>query len=103
MAKAWILSCVCCLAASLTVSTASTPWDPIVDVREVNVFNLLAEGTTLGDALRSSCTDNANADLYEPYGCPNLGAIEMDSVAIGNSSQVRLCHFHGDSELRGSF
>lgn len=75
------------MAFVVSVGHASTPWEPVVGIRDVNSFNLLDRNTTLGATLRASCTDPVGKSLYMPFGCPNLGVIEMDSIAIENESQ----------------
>lgn len=94
---AWV--CACAQSASpppaaqgavpLTPSDAPQPWQPVNKVREVNVFNLLDQHTLFGLALRAACTGPLQEALFAPYGCPNLGVIEMDSIDIGDESQVR--------------
>ena len=77
-------------AVPLTSSVGQPqPWQPVNKVREVNVFNLLDQHTLFGLALRAACTGPLQEALFAPYGCPNLGVIEMDSIDIGDESQVR--------------
>lgn len=67
-------------------SSGNTPWKPVVGVREVNAFNLLSSSSVFGKIIRAGCTGSSKSSFGQ-YGCPNLGIVEMDSIAIGNEEQ----------------